>query len=70
MSAAAVATVDVTVENHGSIFLFRAQTECASFWIAEHVADDAQFFGGALVVEARYAADLAEGMLNDGLEVK
>lgn len=63
--------VDVTVDNQGSIYLFRPQTVEAHEWIDSHVLDpDAQWFGGALAVEARYAHDLAEGMLLDGLEVK
>jgi hypothetical protein len=61
---------DVTVTNHGSLFGFLAETALAREWIDEHVSDHAQFFGGALMVEARYAHDLAEGMLLDGLEVQ
>lgn len=54
--------VDCLVENHGTIFLFRPQTERARRWLVEHVQADAQYYGGALVVEHRYAAELAEGM--------
>ena len=61
---------DVVVENHGTIVLFRPQTDAAREWIDEHVQDDAQWFGPALAVEARYARDLAAGMLNDGLHVE
>jgi hypothetical protein len=62
-------TSDVSVENHGSIFLFQPLTALAVAWIAEHVADDAMRYAGALVVEPRYARDLAAGMLADGLRV-
>jgi hypothetical protein len=61
---------DVTVEGGGSIFLFRPHTDAATDWIEEHVQPDAQWFGGGLVVEHRYARDLADSMLQDGLDVR
>ena len=60
---------DVRVDNQGTIFLFHLQTKAASDWVDEHVQDDAQYWGGTLVVEHRYAPDLADGMLADGLTV-
>lgn len=62
-------TTDFSVENHGTLFLFRLHTEAAREWVEGRVPEDAQFFGGALVVEHRYAPALAEGMLEDGLAV-
>jgi hypothetical protein len=38
--------------------------------VDENVSDEAQFFGGSLMVEPRYAENLVQGMLNDGLEVR
>ena len=65
-----MSNADVRIQNEGSILLFHPLTEAAEQWMREHVlSDEAQFFGKALVVEHRYAADLAEGMVNDGLEV-
>jgi hypothetical protein len=61
---------DVTVDNHGSIVLFHLHTDAARAWVSEHVSDEAQFFGGALVVEPRYVENLIEGMTSDGLEVR
>jgi hypothetical protein len=61
---------DVTIENHGTIFLFRLNTDAAEEWVNTYVQDDAQFWGGALVVEYRYAGGLAAGMEADGLEVE
>lgn len=61
---------DVSIENHGSVFLFRLNTQAASGWVADNVQPDAQFFGHALVVEPRYARELAVGMVADGLEVR
>ena len=60
---------DVRVENHGTIFTFELVTEPARAWVAEHVPDDAQWLGGRLCVEHRYARDLAAGMQGDGLVV-
>ena len=60
---------DFSIENHGSILLFRMNTPASVRWVTENVQQDAQFFGDALVVEPRYARDLAAGIATDGLEV-
>lgn len=62
-------TPDVTVHNEGTLFLFRPLTDKAKAWIAAHVQPEALWFGDALVVEHRYAADLAQGMRDDGLRL-
>ena len=59
--------VDFIVQNEGSIFLFTPLSAKAAQWIGEHVQPDATWFGDALVVEHRYARDLAEGMKGAGL---
>lgn len=62
---------DVQITNHYSIFTFLPLTDEAREWIDENVAyEDWQWSGGALAVEPRYAAELASGMQNDGLEVE
>lgn len=61
--------LDVSVEDHGSLWLFRPLTEEAKTWIDDNVEDAALWFGGALAVEARFAQAMVEGMLADGLEV-
>lgn len=61
--------IDVKVQNEGSIFLFHPLTEAGKDWIKENIDNDAQFFGDALVVEHRYAGDIAHGMQGDGLVV-
>lgn len=60
-------TPDVRVANHGTLFLFTPLTDAASAWIAEHIPEDAQWLGRSLVVEHRYAMDVAKGMTGDGL---
>lgn len=62
--------LDVHVMNHGSLFAFELLTSEAREWVDQNVSEDAQFFGGALMVEPRYAQDIAAGMQNDGLEVR
>lgn len=59
---------DFEVNNQGTIFLFTPLTQAAKDWIAEHIPDDATYFGKALVVvEHRYAADIAVGIIAAGL---
>jgi hypothetical protein len=58
---------DFSIENHGTIFLFRLNTPAAAEWVSQHVQEDAQFFGDALVVEHRYARDLAAALAAHGL---
>ncbi len=60
---------DVEVQNEGSIFLFHLLTPEAEEWVDEHVPEPMTFFGDALVVEHRFALDLAEGMMSGDLEV-
>jgi hypothetical protein len=60
---------DFSIENHGRIFLFRMNTSAASEWVSENVQSEAQFFGDALVVEHRYARDLATGITEAGLVI-
>ncbi len=61
---------DVVVENHFSLILFRLLSPEAKQWVDDNVTEDAQFFGGALVVEPRYARDLIDGLIADGLAVQ
>ena len=64
-------TADLAIQNHGTFFLFHPLTDAARAWIGEHFTnrDDAQFFGHALVVEHRYARELARLATQDGLRV-
>jgi len=61
---------DYEIENHGTVFLVRPQNGTARDWLEEHVDEEAQWFGGALVVEHRYIEDLAANLANDGFIVK
>lgn len=39
-------------------------------WVDENVEEPRQFMGNALAVGPRYASELREGMLGDGLTVE
>lgn len=65
-----VALADVDVSNHGTIFLFEPLTDTAQEWIEANIAGETQWFGNALAVEHRFAADLAAGMAKDGLRLE
>jgi hypothetical protein len=64
------AAADYAVENHGTLFLFRPLTEEARENLANNVGEEAQWFGGALVVEHRYALDLAARLRGEGWVVE
>lgn len=60
---------DIKIRDEGSIVLFDPQTDAAREWIKDNVPEP-MYFGKALVVEHRYADDLAQGMISDGLDVE
>jgi hypothetical protein len=60
--------IDITITNEESIFTFRPNTAEGQQWLEDHT--DGQWFGGALIVEHRYARDLAQGCLDAGLTVE
>jgi hypothetical protein len=65
---------DVRIENHGSIFVFELLTDAARefVYVANSMTlEKANFFGNdRLVVEHRYAGELAQGFDDHGLEVE
>lgn len=62
--------MDAKVTSHGSIFLVHPHSEAAIKWLEEHISEDSQRMGEAVVVEHRYIVDLVRGMIHDGLDVK
>jgi hypothetical protein len=62
--------VDIRGENHGSLYLLQPLTEQASDWLHQHVAENAQWFAWALVVEHRYISDIVRGAIAEGLTVR
>ena len=63
-------SIDIRVEEHGSTFLLHPLHNRARDWLHEHVAEDAQWFMGALVVEHRYIVEIVRGANADGLRVR
>ena len=60
---------DVRIQNHGSIFLFDPQNAGAEGHLRENVSQEALWFGGALVVEPRYARELAAALRAEGFQI-
>lgn len=64
-----MSTADITIDDHGSILIFRGTSPEGKRWMAEHLPEDAQRWGRGIVVEPRYAGAIIDGAINDGLEV-
>lgn len=60
---------DLTLHNHGSLWLVRAESDAGHAWLDETAPEDAQFFGGSMVVEPRYINDVFNAAREAGLEV-
>lgn len=58
---------DVQVESHGSLVLFTPESDDAQEWLEGHT--DGMWWGRSLVVEPRYAHDLAYGLREEGYNV-
>ena len=54
-----------------SVFILTAENDAGHAWIAEHVAitDETIHAFGGIVVEWRYAQEIAAGARRDGVEV-
>jgi len=52
-----------------TIYLLTPFSKSACAWIAEHISDDAMWFGSSLVIEHRYCAALIAQIERDGLVV-
>lgn len=65
-----MATADLVVQDHGSIFLLTPRSDAGQEWIDEHIPADAQRWGvNSIVVEHRYITDIVLGAQADGLDV-
>lgn len=61
---------DFYIHDQGSVVVIIPATEAAEQWTLEHIPDDAPRFGLGFVVEHRYADDVIEGAITDGLIVQ
>jgi len=57
---------DFVFSDNGSLWLCRPTNQEARQHLEENVSDEAQWFGGALVVEPRYVEGLVEGLVENG----
>ena len=60
---------DFLVQNEGTCVVVTPVTPAAKTWVAEHIPDDAPTWCGGVVIEHRYAFDVLDGIVNDGLVV-
>jgi hypothetical protein len=65
-----VKKVDIIVENHGTLFLFKGASQEGQVWLETNLDPECQKWGEAFVVEHRYAKDIAVGAVADGLTVQ
>jgi len=61
--------LDVTVAGHGSVFIVSPISPAAREWVNEFLPSDAIRWAGGIAVEARYVADIVDGMRDAGLKV-
>ena len=59
--------VDLYFENYSSLFLIRPASSAGKTWLDEHIGDDAQKLGEAVVCELRFVEDIFCGATADGL---
>ena len=52
-----------------TVYLLTPYSKAACAWIAEHISDDALWFGSSLVIEHGYCAALIAQIERDGLRV-
>ncbi len=57
---------DILIESHGTVFLVRPQTDAARKWLLNTAPSDAQWFCGALAVEARFVFDVCHALKEAG----
>ena len=61
---------DVLVRNEGSVVMLTPKSEEARAWVDENLGLESwQWLGNSFAVEWRYAPDIVDGMVGDGLEV-
>jgi len=60
---------DFIFANHGSVTVLTPLTDEGWEWTAAHLPEDAQRWGGGIVIEPRYASAILDGIAGDGLTV-
>lgn len=72
MPAVAAETLDICVEDYGSVVLLRPATATGRAWLEANCNRSGYqpFGGGTLLCEPRYVADIVAGAREAGLEVR
>lgn len=60
---------DFVLNDQGSIVLLLPNSDAAREWLDDNIGEDAQYFGRSLVVEHRFADDIIDGIMAEGLIV-
>ena len=58
---------DLSLSNHGSLWLLTPHTEASEQWVDDNLSDARQMLGRAIAIEPRYVADIVAGIRADGL---
>lgn len=61
-----MATASFTLSNHGSVCLLNPNDGEADMFLRERVGDEAQWWGGMLVIEPRYVANIVADLEANG----
>jgi hypothetical protein len=62
--------MDILIHNRGSMFGFQPTSDVGRTWIDENLQTEGwQWLGRTLYVDHRYADDILDGMVNDGLTI-
>lgn len=64
--------MDIEIENHGTLYLFRLHTDEAREWVEQNVEVPDYMWRGkdVFACEHRYAESLTNGMISAGLDVQ
>jgi hypothetical protein len=60
---------DFKFANHGNLALLTPTSSNAADWCEVHLPSDATRWGEAFVIEPRYASDILEGIVDDGMAI-
>lgn len=59
--------MDIQITYHGSLVGFKPLTDAGEKWLTDNLPDDVQCLGNTRFAEPRYAGDIADGIVGDGL---
>ena len=60
---------DVIMLDDFSMVVFYPHTPAGADWLDKHLPDDCPMIGNGCAVECRYAQEILEGMIDDGLNL-